>query len=157
VYSENEKLKPIKDIAIFREATKQEQQGKCFSYAITQATGIHIKLGIYPHITQCNTTINIENYFEQIQTPQSKDLAIYITNQFNRTIKHLAIVIDENTFASKFGNSTKIMIHRPFAVPNEYGNVISFWTLKQHFKDDKKNLLKIMHNEAETFNKSFKK
>ena len=151
-FSEKREIPAIADITIMRNATQQEQQGTCFNYALAQTTGNTIPLTLYED-PQCQTsTINIENYFDQTLHPQTKDLILYTTSENIPNIKHCAVFIDNNLFESKFGKSSKIIHHTPFAVPPSYGNSATYWTLKPKFKNNQEKLLKTIRNEAENFN-----
>ena len=152
-FSERGTLNPIKDITVVRQATEKEQQGTCFNYAIAQARNT-VPLVMFKKDGIQNSSIHIEKYFKQTDTPQANDLAIYTDNEKNYNINHFAIIIDKdkNIFESKFGSSTKIIQHQPFAVPISYGDAISYWTLKPKYKENKRKLRKTIRDDTDLFN-----
>ncbi len=162
-FAEKGTLNPIKGISIVRDATKKEQEERCFNHAISQITGNTIPLTLYKkNNDKKKSTINIEKYFKQTVDLQKNDLVLYTDNENSYAINHCAVVIDtdENIFESKLGQSRKIVHHQPFAVPNCYGNAISYWTLKDKYQRDKERLKKTIRDDADAFNngqQSYKK
>jgi len=155
-FSERGQLRPIRDITIVRESTAQEQERRCFDYAINQVIDDIPPLMMYKKQNKQNkqkSTITIEKYFEPTLAPHNKDLVLYTDNKNSYIINHAASVFDKdnNTFESIFGSSKKIVHHQPFAVPLSYGKTYSYWTLKQEYKDNKENLRKTIRNDAEAF------
>jgi hypothetical protein len=151
-FSEKREMPAIADITIIRSATQQEQEGTCFNYALAQTTGNTIPLTLYEDSPYQTSTINIENYFNQTLHPQTKDLVLYTAQENDRKIDHCATFINNNLFESKFGKSSKIVHHTPFAIPHSYGYFATYWTLKPKFKNNQEKLLKTIRNEAENFN-----
>lgn len=153
-FSEKRPLNFIKDLTIVREATKEEQKGTCFHYAITKVTGNTESLTMYRKDNKQTSTINIEKYFKQTADPQVNDIALYTDNEKSYLINHCAVVFDtdKNIFESKFGQNKNIIHHQPFAVPIFYGNAISYWTLKLKYQYNKKKLRKTIREDALAFN-----
>ncbi len=162
-FAERGELNPIKDVTIVRDATEEEQQGRCFNYAIAQITGNTTPLKLYKKKNgRQKSTINVEKYFKQTVKPKNNDLALYTDNEDSYIINHFTRIVDiDNTiFESQFGRLKKITQHQPFAVPLSYGNAISYWTLKNKYQNDKERLRKTIRDDAEAFNngqKSYKK
>lgn len=145
-----------KDVAIIRQITSQEQPCTCFGYAIAQATGSTVPLTLYENIGNRTSTIDIEKFFEQTEHPQQNGLVIYTTDKDNRKINHVAFIINQKTFESKWGFFTNIIQHSLFSIPTFYGNTASFWTLKKEFRspEGKEILLKNIRHDALIFNKT---
>lgn len=140
------------DIIKFKEATQEEKNGKCITYAINKITNGTAPLALYTNNT---SNFNVEKFFEQTSNPQKNDLAIYTPHKKNRNITHFAIIITPQEFESKFGCHPKIVRHKIFAVPRNYGNAITYWTLKQEFigSEGNKKLLKEIDEDVNTASK----
>ena len=122
-FAEKGTLNPIKGISIVRDATKREQEERCFNHAISQITGNTVPLTLYKkNNDKKKSTINIEKYFKQTVDLQKNDLVLYTDNENSYAINHCAVVIDkdENIFESKLGQSRKIVHHQPFAETSCY-------------------------------------
>lgn len=159
----SDRAEEIKKIGIIvREATEQEQEWKCLNYALYKTTGNIIplefkticdeKMCVIAHMT----SIDIEKLFDQIQGPEKDALVLY-TDDVCR-IQHFAVVIDNVTFESKWGG-LNIMQHKPFDVPDHYGNMISFWKLKKEFitTEGKALLFENIKKDTEDFGKKFER
>jgi hypothetical protein len=151
----------IVDVVI-RKATEQEQEWKCFNYAMHKITGNTTPLQLK---TICDknmciiahmASIDIEKFFDQIQGPEKGALGLYTDDA--RRIQHFVIVIDNVTFESKWG-PLDIIQHKPFDVPDHYGNMISFWKLKEEFTtpEGKELLLETIKKDAKTFDRKFER
>lgn len=78
-------------------------------------------------------SIFIEDYFEQTDTPQANDLAIYTYDEEDTTITHVAVLIDRIKVESQWGYEIRqhILFHIPTAHPGYAG---WFYTLKKEYK-----------------------
>ena len=143
-----DRVHEISSANIVKVATKQEQEGVCYDYALKQTTGyFDPRIKCYGR----NVLPDPEKFFEQTLHPQKNDLVIYTTSESIRATPHFAIFINKNTFESKWGTHTEIMQHKPFDVPDYYGNAISFWTLKEEWKkpENKQALIQAMESDVD--------
>jgi hypothetical protein len=119
--------------------TPDEREQKCFYFAIKKITGFNQPLNFWSGIDFISS-INIENYFDQITTPKVNDLVVYTKDKNNLSITHFAVVkmITGNNIIlhSKWGSIDSIIEHGPFDIPMIYGKTISFFTLKNKYKND---------------------
>lgn len=69
----------------------------------------------------------LSDYFEEVTDPEKGDLIIYKKNENNSKILHSGIVIKPGIIKSKWGYSTKILIHPIYHVPLFYGNHVSYY------------------------------
>lgn len=134
-------------VLIVRKVKKREAHPdyRCFQHALAQTTGLYsikITRGFYLKPTlysgdNFSTNITIENYFEQTISPKKNDLVIYTTDQHNRTINHCAIVYDNHTVESKWGEYPYILRHGLFETCTFYEKAAGFFTLKKEYATKK--------------------
>ncbi len=123
-------------ITIAQQSTPDEKKHKCSYYALKQTTGNTLHLGFFPGEHGEDYTI-LNEYFEQTIAPKKNDLVIYTNSEDDLTINHFAVVIDDFTFESKWGDVEPIYRHRLFDVPAVYGTAAYFLTLKEKYATEK--------------------
>jgi hypothetical protein len=142
----------IANVQIIKKATDQEAEWTCFGYAIYKATGSTVPLNMWKNKNYKKTTIDIEKFFEQTESPQKNGIVIYSIYHHYREIKHFAYIITSTIFESKCGKSRNIIHHALFDLPNTYGNIASFWTLREEYVHSQEMLLETIKNDADLFN-----
>lgn len=136
------------DIYTIKYAIHEEKECDCALYALAKTIGFKSNL-IAQVGSSTSISVNIFKYFKQTNNPQKNDLVIYSNTKEVSGKTHTGIVIDHDTFESKWGISPCIMVHPLFHVPEVYGNYAYFFTLRNRFRTLPKELLiNLMHHDT---------
>lgn len=116
-----------KEIEIFKNPPKQEDNYNCFIYALGLDEDNAIKKDcggfIYSAFFQKLIDCGVLNYTDN---PKKGDYIIYRNlKKYPNVITHIGIVFDKNNIISKWSWGP-LLKHRTFDVPESYGNDISF-------------------------------
>jgi hypothetical protein len=131
---------PVDTINIIRQATDLEQKGQCHNYAFAHiAEDPNIAAYDVGHLFYC-APCYIESFFTPTDNPKKGDLIVYSDSKNNNENKHYAIANDEQSAHSKFEWLTPILQHGFNDIPTHWGDVITFYTLKDNTPEGKKAL-----------------
>lgn len=111
-----------------------ENNYECFQFAMGMITG-NSKLSRKIKFPGYRGSIPLKKFFKQVEKPQEGDIAMYER-------EHVAYVMDENCFLSKWGRYPHIFKHFPGYIPKDYGDFYIILRLVEKYQNDIKLLVK---------------
>lgn len=145
---EKETDEPWRDILVsegylysIRNPTEEEEKYECYQYVLAKTLGFKNNNVL---MTLENTQLSSSDpfkYLKQTNTPKLNDFMIYSLTKDMNSYTHFAIFLGHDKGESKLGHDPHIAIHKLFYLPLQYGNYLTFWTLKNKFRKLPQDLL----------------
>jgi len=117
-------------ISSMRNAVEKEKDFDCHSYAFAKIFNLNENPLIHFESKKA-FTLNIEQYYRITEKPKINDLVFY--GSVDNHNKHTGIYLGKDMVESKWGAKGLIIQHPLLNLPISYGDIITYWTIKDKY------------------------